>query len=1747
MREIPECLNRRYKALDDLIKDLTVANQGGNVDQRISDNNMGIKLMCDFWNILKDNPGCDLKQEVRHCMGVETRQNSGVSSRRVDCCYNMSNKDDKTDGKSNDPMTRIKHVCCDPKSDKVCETGIKPTSATSSTASEKAPLSKVINNLNEAVSFEKKCTVRVSELVAAQKQLTAQIQNLEQREKEGVKLLKQADCMWSCMEETYKKKVADSLDRQKILLKELKEVEASANKWRKTSKDLDWKIKTFDKKREEITEKLNEKTNDVKVMDIELVNIKTRLQCQVGDIEEAKVSLEKKRENSDAKLASIATEMTKLQSKVEEQIKMKNDKIKEGTQYVKDAREDLQKICRVLLTKKLENEDLLAEKEALLHEAGLLRKTCDTCKDKCKSKEGCLAEQLKKLDDEIAEFKKKCVKCHECIDTSDVRNYCTDCPRCLKERECLYDKDHCSPDRSMDCVCMNIKHKFLDNVFDNMYTVLERQSKTSPGKAVADAVLNCLKRSRNGKLDEATRKMLQEFILTTVKKNLNLTIVGGAVKTRCEMDPETYKQLMLCLKDVDSNRPIKEDKGTVPKKEPCQRWGSHSECYCPKDPKGCVCTKRAPPPANEPNPCPPPEKDDAATAGKKTCPFKKNASCGPDCGLQQEPQPDAVGAEVAEWRPTPCAATSCALSGNMRAAQCVLGPEPLANLPHVLPTPPVVPNTNDIDKTEETCSCGDKKTKPCLCQNTKDLKAVVKDNTNKSTGVKVSEEKNYNKRLDLPPKNSLNNVAKVASGPSVQKDVSPKALNIEKPIPEKKQPSTYKTKEKFKIAIENQKGEINDQLTELTETNSGTLAMELEEHIVELIEEKSKIKPYLYVSVKTTDSGHMLVGFDTENNTVPMSQKVTVRRTPSGTKLIDMHKDIINKLKKSGSDGIDSKLPKAPKLSSSSKDLESKSQEHEKQSNRKDVIKTNKEVESITNAKSKEGTASKVIKKSSLSTLSGKSGVSPVASKSNKMAVLDSEEPKKHTQIREDDNLPLPLIIVETDPQEPTAQEEIFMDDDCGCVPAPAISYVWIPKVFVKQPNRAQTDTAKKENILKTPIQVKVKEPKKPPKINQAKEYDCVCPKDAPPVCCVCPRDIPPICCRKTVKVKKDQQPLSTLKEVTLEIVDQRLIEIKPECQCILTSPTASFKSATSKSYLSVGDTDYLPELNELYKKGNVSAVLKVRSKNEIVRKLDTVIVKTPSGTLAIHGKDKAILENIGFDENEYPVLLTKTASDAYFVGIGQYDRSLNAVLRKTQSGGILIIPKSNKSHQAETHSQSALEKAYKIKVTGVKNYPVELPAILKATPSNNFIIVLDKEFEKRYKETVQEYVGEKRECIIDLTRSLSGSYVIHLDTKDENSLQKKNALLVKSPSDTIKVLVGGPEFETMVKSLSNRSSTTSSMAFGKLVSKLPASSREFHRDRLKKSQILDKKSSSDTQLYEKVRLQLSEPSAVLQKTASGQYAIILSKESKKAFMNNLQRYLNSNSQGLVPIKRTESGQITILLNSKDKSKRSYGSLKITASGNIFVTVDEKTLTGIPKSDKMNETSGMVEACSTITDRVNPNSINKSVTTTCHAGMGTSCDTSKCVCVDMQKHTDDWLHSKSAKKKCTAPWNEPAKEAICGVDNVCKFLNSDKPPKVSQIDARPDCDCGPPKTKYRGFDEQCFFLFDTICPYFKNRCKGVSNKLLDRTGLCNKKREEINRKKSEFTGTSKNSYHSLDSFNCPSFLWPQFLKDVYFR
>ncbi|XP_050348542.1 uncharacterized protein LOC126772293 [Nymphalis io] len=671
MQEIPECLSRRYKALDELVRELGTSESRPNADCSTGD--PSIRLLCDFWDILKEDPDVNLSQAVQQRMCANPGRCTLFGTHNVSCY--MAGCCKKNDDKKQDNINKSKSTRKPSKESSEKNVSCETQSMAPNNRVDELPLNKVLCDLKQAASFEKKCQNKVNDLLETQARLQEQIQVLEQREKDGIQLLKQADCMWSCMEETYKKKIGESLERQKDLLKQLREVEASNMKWRKNKKDLEFEIDHVNKCQHEITEKINQKTNDIKCIDMEIEDFKKRIENNKKDLDVAKNSFGTKKQASAARTINIQAEVTRLEKVLKEEQQHKKSKEEEADKYVKEARQDLQKLCKVLLQKKLESEDMKAEKEALLLEIDLLRQNSDQCKDKCKNKQESINEEIKKIDKEIAEFKVKCIRCHECTDTLDIRRFCTDCPRCVNDRDCLYVGDHCCPDNNLDCVCTTVKHKLLDNVFDNMYTVLERQVKSGAGKAVADVVLNCLKKSRNGKLNAETRKILQDFILTTIKKNLNLTIVGGAVKTRCEMDRNTYKQLMLCLKQVKVTKPAKVDRGTESKKDPCRRWGGASECNCPKGPKDCICTKKALPPPNEPAACPPKTEDEEDAGQVVLCPYKESAACGPDCAMHE--LPDAVGSEVASWRPNPCQGPTCQFK-NMRAAQCVLGQDGLS-------------------------------------------------------------------------------------------------------------------------------------------------------------------------------------------------------------------------------------------------------------------------------------------------------------------------------------------------------------------------------------------------------------------------------------------------------------------------------------------------------------------------------------------------------------------------------------------------------------------------------------------------------------------------------------------------------------------------------------------------------------------------------------------------------------------------------------------------------------------------------------------------------------------------------------------------------------------------------------------------------------------------------------------------------------------------------------------------------------
>ncbi|CAG9787618.1 unnamed protein product [Diatraea saccharalis] len=425
-------------------------------------------------------------------------------------------------------------------------------------------------------------------------------------------------------------------------------------------------------------------------------------------------------------------------------------------------------------------------------------------------------------------------------------------------------------------------------------------------------------------------------------------------------------------------------------------------------------------------------------------------------------------------------------------------------------------------------------------------------------------------------------------------------------------------------------------------------------------------------------------------------------------------------------------------------------------------------------------------------------------------------------------------------------------------------------------------------------------------------------------------------------------------------------------------------------------------------------------------------------------------------------------------------------------------------------------------------NQDLDCPlAVLQVTNSNNYIVDVDKEYEKAYKKTMKEHFGLDFECPIEISKTSSGTVVIDfIDNKDINSAMP-NALLTRSLSGSIKI-------QTNLKRDSDKPSYRTSFSFeGKrpsevfssMLNRLPVSKKESK----KVPYLTDKKSSSDSNLLQKIRMKLQkqqnlliESSAFLKRTTSGQYAVVLNKDSKKAFLNDLKSYVSRNVHGKVPIKRMEDGEIIIVLNNDIDENSKNGSLKITPSGNIYVLVDEIYLN---KVTNVNENSNCIsEAVIPKLEAGTSQKLeNKTVTTTCNAVPSScnSCDPKKCVCGEVLSHSVDNSRSEYFDAKCVTNFKfcsvedryHDCKKAKCHYKVTNKyskiFTKLNVPKENSPHIVIKQCTChSNAQSGSMGTDQQLFYVSQSICPFHKDRYEAVSNELLEITGLCNKPQKE---------------------------------------
>ncbi|XP_041980057.1 reticulocyte-binding protein 2-like isoform X2 [Aricia agestis] len=534
MSHAPECLKERFKAADELVQEL---NESKCINENCSIEEPGVKLMCQLWNILKDNPNLNLTEAVKEQTKKLQKHNLSIPLNVTNlnlACLSAGSSDTITEVCSCSSDTNSNSTpCC---SHKVPREPPGP---------DAPPLTKAIYNINEAASIGKKCGEEIKTLMSIQQELENEVKTLEEKDREVVETLKQTECMWMCMEEAYKKKIDEALAKQEKLMKELKEAEASKAKWKKNLKDLELEVNNVDNCHKEMQEKTKQKTNDLKSVETEVKNLNKHIADTKKDLESTKKMADNKKKSSDKKLTSMAAELKKLEKTLEDERKKKRDKELEGNRSLKVARDELQDLTKVLMKKKLENGDLAQEKQILVGELELLKQMASDCFNKRSDRVKSIDDEIARVDEEIAEIRTKSKKRHECTHTLDIKAYCMECPRCILDCP----MDSCSSDK-LDCVCMYVKEKFMSNVLENICTVLKKHSQTESGIAIAESVINSLKQSRTGKLDSEIKRKLQDFIISAMKKNINDSIVDGAVKTRCELDDKTYYQLMRCLKEI---------------------------------------------------------------------------------------------------------------------------------------------------------------------------------------------------------------------------------------------------------------------------------------------------------------------------------------------------------------------------------------------------------------------------------------------------------------------------------------------------------------------------------------------------------------------------------------------------------------------------------------------------------------------------------------------------------------------------------------------------------------------------------------------------------------------------------------------------------------------------------------------------------------------------------------------------------------------------------------------------------------------------------------------------------------------------------------------------------------------------------------------------------------------------------------------------------------------------------------------
>lgn len=541
-------------------------------------------------------------------------------------------------------------------------------------------------------------------------------------------------------------------------------------------------------------------------------------------------------------------------------------------------------------------------------------------------------------------------------------------------------------------------------------------------------------------------------------------------------------------------------------------------------------------------------------------------------------------------------------------------------------------------------------------------------------------------------------------------------------------------------------------------------------------------------------------------------------------------------------------------------------------------------------------------------------------------------------------------------------------------------------------------------------------------------------------------------------------------------------------------------------------------EMEIFYENNKGKLKLNIQGANGATACVEANLTRTLSGIIVMDVKDMNCIGEIADSSKECPVLLKKSPSGAYILYV-RPEQEPNTILRRTASGQVLIIINepvlTSFVLPIPPLKELAQQKLYKVRVKGASSRVTTLPAFLKLTSSTNYILVLDKEFEKQFNDHIMNSMNDHSQCYIELHRTASDAIIINFDNECNISTchNKESALLVKTPSGHLKVLANGPEYSGLVQSLLKVDSSRSSKAFEELLQHMHTLSSPGCSKPKNKPESPFKKQNSDSQLLDSDKnshLTNFDRPIKIQKTPSGQYAVVLDKNSKKAFLTDIKNYLTVNTKGLVPVKRTSPGDIIIVLDTKGQTTDLYGSLTITPSGNVYVTMDENVLKALSTAP-----SGLTQLGSHHIIKKVKNPENKGVDSNCNAILDAClCDPS-CICkdllecVDKRKKSQELKCGYSNKIKNSLRRNLPCNPSKCYASCCMKNRFT----RTNATDILP-CQCVNPSYSEQRNIQQCYYMYGSVRPTHENlsnefvataSCSKADNKeyftdILDETG-----------------------------------------------